>query len=156
MNIRCPLLETTSTGQFERLFFKPIHPLNLQQFIMADSQLYENPLITRYASKEMARLWSTHNRSVLWRKLWIVLAECERELGLPISAEQIEQLKAFVDQPNLDAAARYEKELRHDVMAHIHAYGEQAPLARPIIHLGATSCFVTDNADLILMRDALR
>ena len=122
---------------------------------MADSQVYENPLITRYASKEMARLWSTHNRSVLWRKLWIVLAECERELGLPITAEQIDQLKAFASQPNLDVAARYEKELRHDVMAHIHAYGEQAPLARPIIHLGATSCFVTDNADLILMREAL-
>ncbi len=123
---------------------------------MADSQLYENPLITRYASKEMARLWSTHNRTVLWRKLWIVLAECEKELGLSITDQQIAQLKAFADQPNLDVAARHEKNLRHDVMAHIEAYGEQAPLARPIIHLGATSCFVTDNADLILMRDALQ
>lgn len=123
---------------------------------MADSQLYENPLITRYASKEMARLWSTHNRTVHWRKLWIVLAECQRELGLNVSAEQIEQLKAFADKPNLDVAAQYEKKLRHDVMAHVHAFGEQAPLARAIIHLGATSCYVTDNADLIMMRDALQ
>ena len=123
---------------------------------MADSQFYENPLITRYASREMARLWSTHNRTTLWRKLWVVLAECERELGLPISAEQIEELKAFVDQPNLEAAAAHERRLRHDVMAHIHAYGEQAPGARAIIHWGATSCFVTDNADLIMMRDALQ
>ncbi|MGN6136927.1 MAG: adenylosuccinate lyase [Aureliella sp.] len=122
---------------------------------MADSQFYENPLITRYASREMAELWSTHNRTKLWRKLWIVLAECERELGLPITQQQIDQLKAFADQPNLEAAAAHEKRLRHDVMAHIHAYGEQAPGARAIIHWGATSCFVTDNADLILIRDAL-
>lgn len=123
---------------------------------MADNQLYENPLITRYASREMARLWSTHNRTTLWRKLWVVLAECERELGLPISTQQIEELKAYVDKPNLDAAAAHERRLRHDVMAHIHAYGEQAPGARAIIHWGATSCFVTDNADLMLMRDALQ
>lgn len=122
---------------------------------MADSQFYENPLITRYASREMAELWSTHNRTKLWRKLWIVLAECERELGLPITQQQIDELKAFADQPNLEAAAAHEKRLRHDVMAHIHAYGEQAPGARAIIHWGATSCFVTDNADLILVRDAL-
>lgn len=122
---------------------------------MADSQFYENPLITRYASREMAELWSTHNRTKLWRKLWIVLAECERELGLPITQQQIDELKAFADQPNLEAAAAHEKRLRHDVMAHIHAYGEQAPGARAIIHWGATSCFVTDNADLILIRDAL-
>ncbi len=124
---------------------------------MSDSHhLYENPLITRYASKDMARLWSTHNRSKLWRKLWIVLAECERELGLPISEEQIAELKKFADEPNLAAAADYERKLRHDVMAHIHAYGDQAPNARAIIHLGATSCFITDNADLILMREALQ
>lgn len=123
---------------------------------MADSHVYENPLITRYASKEMSSLWSTHNRTRLWRKLWVVLAECEKELGLPITDSQIAQLKAFVDQPNLDVAAQHERRLRHDVMAHIHAYGEQAPEARAIIHWGATSCFVTDNADLMLMRDALK
>ncbi|MCC6512354.1 MAG: adenylosuccinate lyase [Pirellulaceae bacterium] len=123
---------------------------------MADSHLYENPLITRYASKEMAGLWSTHNRTKLWRKLWVVLAECQRELGLAISEGQIAELKSFVDQPNLEVAAKFERELRHDVMAHIHAYGEQAPGARGIIHLGATSCYVTDNADLILMREALQ
>lgn len=123
---------------------------------MAESDLYENPLITRYASKEMARLWSTHNRTKLWRKLWVVLAESQRELGLPITAEQIAELKSYVDKPNLDVAAEHERRLRHDVMAHIHAYGDQVPGARGIIHLGATSCYVTDNADLILMRDALQ
>ena len=123
---------------------------------MADSHQYENPLISRYASREMASLWSTHNRTKLWRRLWVVLAECERELGLPITLDQIAELKAFVDQPNLEAAAAHEKRLRHDVMAHIHAYGEQAPGARAILHWGATSCFVTDNADLMLMRDALQ
>lgn len=123
---------------------------------MADSHVYENPLITRYASKEMAGLWSTHNRTRLWRKLWVVLAECEKELGLPIADSQIAQMKAFVDQPNLDVAAQHERRLRHDVMAHIHAFGEQAPEARAIIHWGATSCYVTDNADLILIREALQ
>lgn len=123
---------------------------------MADSHVYENPLITRYASKEMSRLWSTHNRTRLWRKLWVVLAECQRQLGLAITSEQIAQLKEFVDQPNLEVAAEHERRLRHDVMAHIHAYGDQAPSARGIIHLGATSCYVTDNADLMLMRDSLQ
>lgn len=121
---------------------------------MADVHLYENPLITRYASREMARLWSTWNRSVLWRKLWVVLAKCEQDLGLPISQHQIAELEKFAEQPNLEVAADYEKRLRHDVMAHIHAYGDQAPDARAIIHLGATSCYVTDNADLIMMREA--
>ncbi len=132
------------------------HFLMLGLISMADSHLYENPLITRYASRDMAALWSTHNRTKLWRKLWVVLAECEQELGLPITTEQINELKKFMDTPNLEAAAAHEKRLRHDVMAHIHAYGDQAPGARGIIHLGATSCFVTDNADLILMRDALQ
>ncbi len=122
---------------------------------MSDSSLYENPLITRYASREMAALWSTENRSRLWRKLWIVLAECERELGLAITEQQIDQLKAWEHTLNLDVAREYEKRLRHDVMAHVHAYGEQCPEARGIIHLGATSCYVTDNADLIMMRDGL-
>jgi adenylosuccinate lyase len=117
---------------------------------------YENPLITRYASREMASLWSTSRRIGLWRELWIILAETEKELGLPISEEQLEQLRAFRDQLNLDVAERYERELRHDVMAQVHAYGDQCPAARGIIHLGATSCYVTDNSDLMMAREALQ
>jgi adenylosuccinate lyase len=116
---------------------------------------YENPLITRYASKEMSRLWSAQRRHGLWRRLWVWLAEAEAELGLPITAGQIDELRAHVDQIDFAAADRYERQLRHDVMAHVHAYGDQCPAARPIIHLGATSCYVTDNADLILLREAL-
>lgn len=116
---------------------------------------YENPLITRYASPEMCRLFSAQHKHSTWRRLWVALAEAEAELGLPISAEQIAQLRAHVDDIDFEAAARYERQLRHDVMAHVHAYGDQCPDARPIIHLGATSCFVTDNTDLMLLREAL-
>src|SRR3954469_11198894 len=116
---------------------------------------YENPLITRYASREMAELFGDQRRFGLWRRLWVVLAEAERDLGLPISQEQIDELKAHVDDIDFDAAAKYERKLRHDVMAHVHAYGDVCPKARAIIHLGATSCYITDNADLILMREAL-
>ncbi|MFN7731887.1 MAG: adenylosuccinate lyase [Pirellula sp.] len=122
---------------------------------MSDA-VYENPLITRYASREMARLFSTEHRIRLWRELWIVLAETEKELGLPITDAQIEQLKAFRDRLNLDVADAYERKLRHDVMAQVHAYGDQCPDARAIIHLGATSCYVTDNSDLMIFRDALQ
>jgi adenylosuccinate lyase len=117
---------------------------------------YENPLITRYASKEMARLLSTEHRIKLWRELWIVLAETQKELGLPISDAQIDQLKAFRSTLNLEVANGYERKLRHDVMAQVHAYGDQCPDAMPIIHLGATSCYVTDNSDLMIFRDALK
>jgi len=120
------------------------------------SNTYQNPLISRYASREMATLWGDDRRFQTWRQLWVALAETEQELGLAISDEQIRELRAFQSELNLDVAATYERKLRHDVMAHVHAYGDQCPAARPIIHLGATSCFVTDNADLILMRDALR
>ena len=116
---------------------------------------YENPLISRYASAEMSRLFSPQHRHSTWRRLWIALAEAEAELGLPVTSAQIEQLRAHVDDIDFEAAAKYERELRHDVMAHVHAYGDQCPEAKPIIHLGATSCFVTDNAELILVRDAL-
>ena len=116
---------------------------------------YENPLITRYASKEMSRVFSDDNRFTTWRKLWIALAEGEKELGLDITDEQIEQMKAHVSDINYDVAAAREKEVRHDVMAHVYAFGQQAPAAKPIIHLGATSCYVTDNAEVILMREAL-
>jgi adenylosuccinate lyase len=117
---------------------------------------YENPLITRYASKEMARLLSTEHRIKLWRELWIVLAETQKELGLPISDAQIDQLKAFRSTLNLEVANGYERKLRHDVMAQVHAYGDQCPDAMPIIHLGATSCYVTDNSDLMIFRDAMK
>jgi len=117
---------------------------------------YENPLISRYASREMAELFGDQRRFGLWRRLWVTLAEAEREMGLPISPEQIEELKAHVDNIDFDAAAKYERKLRHDVMAHVHAYGDVCPQARAIIHLGATSCYVTDNADLILMREGLQ
>jgi adenylosuccinate lyase len=118
--------------------------------------IYDNPLISRYASREMAALWSDQRKSSTWRKLWVWLAEAEAELGLPITAGQIAELKAAVDTIDFDAAKRYERKLRHDVMAHVHAYGDQCPTARPIIHLGATSCYVTDNTDLILIREALQ
>jgi adenylosuccinate lyase len=117
---------------------------------------YENPLISRYASSEMAALFSERRKFGLWRRLWIALAEAEHELGLPVSREQIDELKAHVDDIDFQVAAAYERKLRHDVMAHVHAYGDVCPKARPIIHLGATSCYITDNADLILMRAALQ
>lgn len=116
---------------------------------------YQNPLITRYASKELVRLWSPQSIHSTWRRLWVALAEAERELGLDISAGQVAQLRAAVDDIDFDQANRYERELRHDVMAHVHAYGDRCPSARGIIHLGATSCFVTDNTDLILFRSSL-
>jgi adenylosuccinate lyase len=117
---------------------------------------YENPLETRYASREMSELWSAQRKHSTWRQLWVWLAEAEAELGLPISREQIDELRAHVHDIDFAAADRYERQLRHDVMAHVHAYGDQCPKARPILHLGATSCFVTDNADLMLMREGLR
>jgi adenylosuccinate lyase len=117
--------------------------------------VYENPLITRYASQEMARLWSAQRRHSLWRQLWVWLAEAQAELGLSITPAQIAELRGRVDDVDFAVAGRYERQLRHDVMAHVHAYGDQCPTARPIIHLGATSCYVTDNADLILIREAL-
>jgi len=118
--------------------------------------VYENPLISRYSSREMAVLWSHPRRIQLWRELWIILAETEQELGLPITSGQIEELRTFREILNLDVADQYERELRHDVMAQVHAYGDQCPTARGIIHLGATSCFVTDNSDLMLIREGLR
>ena len=122
---------------------------------MSDDR-YRSPLGTRYASPAMQALWGDTHRIGLWRRLWLALAESERELGLSIPEAAIAELRAHLDDADLEAAARYERRFRHDVMAHIHALGEQAPAARPYLHLGATSCYVTDNADLIIMRDALR
>ncbi|MCR4434388.1 MAG: adenylosuccinate lyase [Clostridiales bacterium] len=117
---------------------------------------YESPLNSRYASREMQELFSPDMKFRTWRRLWIALAEAERELGLNITEEQINELKMHKDDINYDVAEKMEKEFRHDVMAHIHAYGMQCPKAKGIIHLGATSCYVGDNTDIILMTEALR
>lgn len=117
---------------------------------------YENPLITRYASKEMLELFSPDTKFKTWRKLWIALAESEKELGLDITDEQIEELKSHKDDINYEVAEKYEKEIRHDVMSHVYAYGDQCPKAKGIIHLGATSCYVGDNTDVIIYSDALK
>src|SRR5688500_1784429 len=119
-------------------------------------EFYDNPLIGRYASREMSVLWGPQRKFSTWRRLWVALAEAEAELGLPISAEQIAELRAHVDDIDFAAADAYERDLRHDVMAHVHHYGDLCPAARPIIHLGATSCYVTDNGDLLAFRSALR
>lgn len=116
---------------------------------------YKNPLEERYSSEEMLYNFSPNNKFRNWRKLWIALAEIEKDLGLDISDEQIAQLKANADNIDYVKAAHYEKKFRHDVMAHVHTYGDDAPLAKGIIHLGATSAFVGDNTDLIQMRDGL-
>ncbi len=122
---------------------------------MSEHLHYQNPLVSRYASRQMARLWSPQEKFSTWRRLWVALAEAERDLGLNITEEQLAQLRERVDDIDFEAARAHEKRLRHDVMAHVHTFGDAAPLARPIIHLGATSCFVTDNTDLILIREAL-
>lgn len=119
---------------------------------------YENPLTARYASAEMSSLFSARSKFTTWRKLWLWLAEAEKELGLPIPDAALENLRAHLvpTEQELEAAERYERETKHDVMAHLHALGDVAPMARGILHLGATSAFVGDNADLILLREALR
>jgi len=125
--------------------------------------VYDNPLVTRYASREMAELWGPQHKFSTWRKLWVALAEAEQELGMTaddgvtprITASQLAELKAHLDDIDFKKAAAHERRLRHDVMAHITTYGELCPGAKEIIHLGATSCYVTDNTDLILLRDGL-
>lgn len=116
---------------------------------------YENPLCKRYASSEMQFIFSDDNKFSTWRRLWIALAESQKELGLDITQNQIDEMISNVKNINYEAANKYEAEVRHDVMAHILAYGEQCPSAKPIIHLGATSCYVGDNTDIILMRSAM-
>ena len=117
---------------------------------------YESPLNSRYASPEMQYLFSPDRKFTTWRRLWVALAESEMELGLPITQAQVDELKAHVDDIDYEAARRHEERVRHDVMAHVHAYGDVCPNARGIIHLGATSCYVTDNADVLMLRDALK
>jgi adenylosuccinate lyase len=118
-------------------------------------ETYQNPLIERYASGEMAGLFSARRRLVTWRRIWLALAECQAELGLPITRKQLAELRRTLENIDFAAAARHEKRLRHDVMAHLHAWGDIAPGARGILHLGATSMDVVDNADLLILRDAL-
>jgi len=119
------------------------------------SDFYQNPLVTRYASRQMSRLFGARHRIRTWRQIWLALAEAEAELGLPISHRQLTQLRRTIDRIDFTRAARHEKRLRHDVMAHLHAWGDLAPAARGILHLGATSMDVVDNADLMILRDAL-
>src|SRR6185369_5385942 len=125
--------------------------------------LYDNPLVERYASRAMAELWGARRKFGTWRRLWLALAEAQHELGLPaddgaaprIRPEQLDEMRAHLDDIDFDRAAAHERRFRHDVMAHIHTFGDAAPEARDILHLGATSCYVTDNTDLLLMRDGL-
>ena len=117
--------------------------------------VYENPLITRYASYEMSHIFSDDMKFRTWRRLWIALAEAEHELGLPVSREQIDELKVHAEDINYEVAQAREREVRHDVMSHVYAYGQQCPKAKGIIHLGATSCYVGDNTDIIVMDKAL-
>lgn len=121
-----------------------------------DHNRYQSPFSTRYASEEMQYLFSDNMKFRTFRRLWVSLAKAEKALGVAITDEQIAELEAHVEDIDYDAAADYEKKLRHDVMAHVHAYGDVCPKARPIIHYGATSCYVGDNTDMIVMREALR
>lgn len=131
---------------------------------MDSSEVYENPLISRYASAQMARLWSARRKFSTWRRLWLALAEAQYELGLTaddgvtprIKPEQLDRLREHLDDVDLARAAEHERRVRHDVMAHIHTFGEACPEARDILHLGATSCYVTDNTDLLLLREGLQ
>ncbi|MCI8913650.1 MAG: adenylosuccinate lyase [Lawsonibacter sp.] len=116
---------------------------------------YESPLSSRYASDEMQYIFSPDKKFSTWRRLWVALARAEMELGLPVTQEQVDELEAHLEDIDYDKAAQWEKKLRHDVMAHVHTYGELCPKAMPIIHLGATSCYVGDNTDVILMREGL-
>ncbi len=117
--------------------------------------VYESPLNSRYASKTMQRIFSPDFKFSTWRKLWVALAESEQELGLPITKEQLDEMRAHIYDIDYEKAAEYEKKLRHDVMAHVHTYGDCCPKAKPIIHLGATSCYVGDNTDIIQMKEGL-
>ena len=122
---------------------------------MKDYSQYENPLISRYASKDMSFIWSPQKKFSTWRKLWIALAKAEKSLGLNITEKQIQLMENNIENIDFELAAKYEKDLRHDVMSHVHAWGEQIPEAKAIIHLGATSCYVGDNTDIIQLREAI-
>ena len=120
-----------------------------------ENNKYITPLSGRYASQEMNSLWSSDSKYSTWRKLWVALAETEKELGIDITQDQIEEMKQNINNIDYDIVSKREKECRHDVMAHVYEFGLRCPKAKPIIHLGATSCYVTDNTDVILMSQAL-
>jgi adenylosuccinate lyase len=122
---------------------------------MMDRDRYKSPLSERYASDEMQYIFSSRKKFSTWRRLWVALARAQQELGLPVSSQQVAQLEAHVDDIDFEKAAKYERQLRHDVMAHVHTYGDLCPDAKAIIHLGATSCYVGDNTDVIVMREGL-
>lgn len=126
-----------------------------QQAFLVSHDIYNNPLISRYASREMTGLWSAQKKHSTWRRLWLALAESQQELGLNISDVQLAEMKNSVDDIDFDLAAKFELERRHDVMAHVETWGVQCPNAKPIIHLGATSCYVTDNSELIQIKESL-
>jgi adenylosuccinate lyase len=159
---RLPLLGNANSLQT----FKFNMSSNADKFIAAaasfpedalpDQRVYEHPLVQRYATKEMSFLWSPAMKFTTWRKLWTALATAEQELGIEITDEQIAQMTENLYTVNFDLAAKKEAEFRHDVMGHVHAFGDAAPTAMPVIHLGATSCFVGDNTDLVQMRDSLK
>ena len=117
---------------------------------------YVTPLGTRYASEEMSKVWSSDSKYSTWRKLWVALAETEKELGIDITEEQIKEMKEHINDIDYEVVKQREKECRHDVMAHVYEFGTKCPSAKGIIHLGATSCYVTDNAEIILMDEALK
>ena len=121
-----------------------------------ENNIYVTPLSGRYASEEMNHLWSNNSKYAMWRKLWVALAETEKELGIDITEEQIKEMKENINNIDYDIVSKREKECRHDVMAHVYEFGLKCPNAKPIIHLGATSCYVTDNTDIILMSQALQ
>lgn len=123
---------------------------------MSDYNSYESPFCTRYASREMQYVFSADKKFTTWRKLWVALARAEMKLGLPVTQKQVEELEAHIDDIDYKAAEEREKLVRHDVMSHVYAYGLACPEAKGIIHLGATSCYVGDNTDVIVMRDALQ
>ena len=122
---------------------------------MQDTSTYESPFCTRYASKEMQYVFSADKKFTTWRRLWVALARAEMKLGLNVTQEQVDELEANVDNIDYECAAEREKLVRHDVMAHVYTYGKVCPKAAGIIHLGATSCYVGDNTDIIVMRDAM-
>ncbi len=120
-----------------------------------DQNTYSNPLITRYASPAMSQIFGAQKKFSTWRRLWLALAESQKELGIKISQPQIDEMRSHLDDIDWESAATYERQFRHDVMAHVHAFGDVCPAARDVIHLGATSCFVTDNGDLLIFREAM-
>ena len=120
-----------------------------------ETERWGNPLAERYASKEMAHIWSDKHRYGLWRRMWLALAEAEAEMGLPITQSQLDQMNLHLDTVDFVKAAAFERQTRHDVFAHLHTFGEDCPEAKPIMHLGATSAYVTDNTDLFLIRESL-